>query len=130
MGPRALIVKRGEYGAAVFGREFVTFVPALILEGVVDPTGAGDSFAGGLVGCLAALDGAGPGGGAAGKSVLEEGALRAAVGAGTVMASFTVQGFGVEGLLGATPDAIEKRQGELARLAGWAPARLPLRRQR
>ena len=130
MGPKALIVKRGEYGAAVFGSGFVFFVPALILEGVVDPTGAGDSFAGGLVGCLAALDRPGPEIRGKDGGWIEEAALRTAVGAGTVMASFTVQGFGVEGLLAASAEAIEKRQGDLARMAGWTPTRLPLRRQR
>jgi len=115
MGPNALVVKRGEYGAAVFGKGFVHFVPALILDGVVDPTGAGDSFAGGLVGCLAALD------------RRDEASLRLAVAAGTVMASFTVQGFGVEGLVAATSQAIAERHADLSRMAGWAPSKLPLR---
>jgi sugar/nucleoside kinase (ribokinase family) len=118
MGPRSLIVKRGEHGAVVFGDGFTFVMPALLLEDVVDPTGAGDSFAGGLVGCLAAL------------GETNEPALRAAVAAGTVMASFTVQGFGLEGLLSATPDRIRQRHAELARLIGVRDLALPLRETR
>ena len=118
MGPRALIVKRGEYGAVIFGESFTSALPALFLEDVVDPTGAGDSFAGGAIGCLAAMD------------AFDEKALRAAVAAGTAMASFTVQGFGLEGLLRATPEAITVRHAEVVRLAGWPPSTLPLRSAR
>jgi len=113
MGPKALVVKRGECGAAIFGRDFTFFVPALVLEDVVDPTGAGDSFAGGLMGCLAGL------------GHWDASSLRVAVAAGTVMASFTVQGFGVEGLLRAAPADIRARHADLVRLAGWQGQELP-----
>jgi len=115
MGPKGLVVKRGEYGAAIFGEGFTSVLPAIFLEDVVDPTGAGDSFAGGLVGCLAALE------------ATDERALLLAAAAGTVMASFTVQGFGVEGLLRATPAAIADRCAALGRLVGGRPIELPLR---
>jgi sugar/nucleoside kinase (ribokinase family) len=116
MGPRTVIVKRGEYGAVLFGEGFATALPALFLEGVVDPTGAGDTFAGGLMGCLAALD------------ALDEKALRLAAAAGTALASFTVQGFGVRGLFAATRDAIAARHADVCRLAGWPRMDLPLAR--
>ena len=119
MGPKALVVKRGEYGAAIFGDGFSTFVPALLMEDVVDPTGAGDTFAGGMVGCLAA------------RGRTDAAALASAVAAGTVMASFTIQGFGLEGLLKASPAAIRARHEALIRLARWSDRiDLPLRESR
>jgi len=86
MGPGILVVKRGEYGALVLSDEGAIAVPAMLLEHVVDPTGAGDTFAGGFLGHLAAL----------GRLDLD--AFRSAVIAGTVMASFTVEEFGLRGL--------------------------------
>jgi len=83
MGPRHLIVKRGEYGALQFSSQEIFAVPAFPLENVVDPTGAGDSFAGGLFGSLAA-DGA-----------VTSRSLRRATVYGTVVASFTVEDFGL-----------------------------------
>src|SRR5262249_52895121 len=61
MGPRTLIVKRGEFGAAAFGAEAPFAVPALLLDAVSDPTGAGDSFAGGMMGYLASQSAAAEG---------------------------------------------------------------------
>jgi len=115
MGPKTLVAKRGEYGAVIFGESSIAALPAMFLDGVVDPTGAGDSFAGGVVGCLAALD------------RIDEDALRLAVAAGTVMASFTVQGFGVKGLVEAAPREIAARAGELMALVGGRPIELPLK---
>jgi len=97
MGPRILVVKRGEYGAVVLTDEGIVAVPAIILEDVVDPTGAGDTFAGGFLGYLAA----------SGKADLE--VFRRAIIAGTVMASFTVQDFGLRGLEVATEQDIKDR---------------------
>jgi sugar/nucleoside kinase (ribokinase family) len=114
LGPRSIVIKRGEYGAAIFTEGFTGLLPALLLEGVVDPTGAGDSFAGGMLGVLAAL------------GTTDAPSLLLALAAGTVMASFTVQGFGMEGLLGATPGAIRRRHAELASLVGAVPRDLPL----
>jgi len=115
LGPRSLVVQRGEYGAAIFTETFTGALPALLLEDVVDPTGAGDSFAGGMLGCLAALG-----------STDDRSLLRAAA-AGAVMASFTVQGFGMEGLLRATPRVIQERHEDLASLVGAKAEPLPLR---
>ena len=86
MGPRTLIVKRGEHGALMIHDKFIFSVPAFPLEEVHDPTGAGDTFAGGFMGYLAA----------AGAS--DQSALRSAMVYGSVLASFTVERFGVERL--------------------------------
>jgi sugar/nucleoside kinase (ribokinase family) len=90
MGPQALIVKRGEYGAILFRRDGHFVAPAYLLESVFDPTGAGDSFAGGFFGHLAAC----------GLDLRDSGAdlkeLRRAVIYGSVMGSFCCERFGVE----------------------------------
>lgn len=86
MGPKALIVKRGEYGALYFGPDHVFWAPAYPLESVFDPTGAGDTFAGGFVGYMARI----------GRS--EPAYLRQAMIMGCVMASFTVEEFSVDRL--------------------------------
>jgi sugar/nucleoside kinase (ribokinase family) len=84
LGPRALVIKRGEYGATLFTRDEFFSVPAYPLEGVFDPTGAGDSFAGGFMGYLASQE-----------EVTGE-TLRRAMVYGSVMASFNVEKFGTE----------------------------------
>lgn len=116
MGPRAVVAKRGEHGALMLSRGpdggVAAFAcPALPLERVIDPTGAGDSFAGGLMGHLAAL-------GASADS-LAAGDLRRAVATGTVLGSITVQGFGPERLAGADRDLIERRLIQLHELTGY-----------
>ncbi|MFN2492696.1 MAG: PfkB family carbohydrate kinase [Pyrinomonadaceae bacterium] len=83
-GPRALIVKRGEYGAALFTRESYFAIPAYPLESVFDPTGAGDTFAGGFMGYLSS------------QPVLDDAAMRRAMIFGSVMASFNVEEFGTD----------------------------------
>lgn len=83
-GPKALIIKRGEYGAALFTHESYFAMPAYPLESVFDPTGAGDTFAGGFMGYLASQD------------TLNESAMRRAMIFGSVMASFNVEEFGTE----------------------------------
>jgi sugar/nucleoside kinase (ribokinase family) len=86
MGPRAVVAKQGEYGAALFTKEGNFFaLPGFPLEDVRDPTGAGDSFAGGFFGYLDGSDGD-----------LDEANLRRAMGYGTVLASFNVEEFGTE----------------------------------
>ena len=86
MGPRVVIVKRGEHGVLVFDGSDVFAAPAMPLESVVDPTGAGDSFAGGFMGTLASTG-----------DVSNRGLRRAAV-VGSMMGSFVVQDFSVGGL--------------------------------
>ncbi|HEX5135855.1 MAG TPA: PfkB family carbohydrate kinase [Planctomycetota bacterium] len=85
-GPKVVVVKKGEHGAFLWGKGFFHAIPAYPLEHVVDPTGAGDSFAGGLVGSLAA----------AGK--VDERSLRRAMIHGAIVASFTVEDFSLRRL--------------------------------
>jgi sugar/nucleoside kinase (ribokinase family) len=96
-GPHTLIVKRGEYGAAMFTKEEYFAIPAYPLESVFDPTGAGDTFAGGLMGYLAS------------QETLDEAALRRAMIFGSVMASFNVEEFGTERIQRLTDNEINQR---------------------
>ena len=96
-GPKALIVKRGEYGAALFTSESYFAIPAYPLESVFDPTGAGDTFAGGFMGYLAS------------QESLDDGAMRRAMIFGSVMASFNVEEFGTERVRRLTHDEINDR---------------------
>src|SRR5436853_1023701 len=96
-GPSTLIVKRGEYGAAMFTKDEYFAIPAYPLEAVFDPTGAGDTFAGGLMGYLAS------------QEKLDEAALRRAMIFGSVMASFNVEEFGTERIQRLTHDEINQR---------------------
>ena len=112
MGPRILVVKQGEYGVTMFSsnsnrRIEIFSSPALRLETVVDPTGAGDSFAGGFMACLAR------------KREWDLRTLRSAVCLGTVVASFTVEGFSVEALSRAGKGAIAQRMNVLRKMSRW-----------
>ncbi|HEU5004328.1 MAG TPA: PfkB family carbohydrate kinase [Actinomycetota bacterium] len=98
VGPRFVVVKRGEYGAALFSDEGFFGMPGYPLETVLDPTGAGDSFAGGFFGYLA---------GQAGELSATE--LRRAMAVGSVMASFNVEGFGTERVQALTEAEIRQR---------------------
>jgi sugar/nucleoside kinase (ribokinase family) len=100
MGPKVLIIKKGEHGALLFNKEQVFFAPALPLEDVFDPTGAGDSFAGGFIGYLAET-----------KDISFDNMKRAII-FGSAMASFTVEKFGVERLVGLTQDQVDERVQE------------------
>jgi sugar/nucleoside kinase (ribokinase family) len=100
MGPRAVVLKKGEHGAAMFTRDGHFAAPAYPLEEVKDPTGAGDSFAGGLVGYLAYTDD------------FSDENLRKAIICGSVLASFDVEDFGLERLARLTPDEIVARYRE------------------
>ncbi len=97
LGPRAVIMKRGEHGALLISRDDVFSVPGFPVEKVIDPTGAGDSFAGGFVGSLAE------------SGEITKESLRRAVAYGNVMGSFNVQGVGVEVLSKATREMVEAR---------------------
>jgi sugar/nucleoside kinase (ribokinase family) len=103
-GPKHLIVKRGEYGVLMFDHKRSFAAPAFPMEVVRDPTGAGDSFAGGFVGYLAATGN------------LSEVAMRQAVIFGSVMASFTVEAFSLDRLRALDYKEIEARFGEFKRL--------------
>jgi len=105
MGPSVVVAKQGEYGAALITREEFFSLPAYPLETVVDPTGAGDTFAGGFVGWLAG----------------HPGDYRAAMAYGTALASYNVEEFGTERVLRLTREEIEDRVQHLG-----AMTRLPL----
>jgi sugar/nucleoside kinase (ribokinase family) len=104
MGPKAVIIKRGEHGAFLFHADGVFFAPAFPLEEVVDPTGAGDSFAGGLLGHLAAAD------------RTDFAALKRGMLCGAAVASATCQAFGVEGTARLTREEIDRRVAALRAL--------------
>ncbi|MBO7125794.1 MAG: bifunctional hydroxymethylpyrimidine kinase/phosphomethylpyrimidine kinase [Bacteroidales bacterium] len=97
MGPRYVIIKKGEHGALLFSKDKIFSAPALPLEDVVDPTGAGDTFAGAFIGYIAQQD----------KTDFET--LKTAVIVASAMASFTVEKMGTEGLENLTPYQIENR---------------------
>ena len=96
-GPRYLIIKKGEHGAILFTPQSVFFAPGFPLEEVFDPTGAGDAFAGGLMGHLAQC------------GRIDDGDLRRAVIYGSVLGSFAVERFSIERFKDLTPDEIEDR---------------------
>jgi sugar/nucleoside kinase (ribokinase family) len=108
MGPKLVIVKKGEHGCFLFSNFFHCALPAYPTETVVDPTGAGDSFAGGFMGYLANCNSI---------SVWN---LKRAVAYGTVAASLTVEGFGVQRLADATLATLERRYQELQQFIGGA----------
>ena len=104
LGPRAVVIKRAEYGALLLTADRIFWTPAYPLEEVRDPTGAGDAFAGGLLGHLAKT----------GK--LDDGTLCRAVLHGTVCASFAVEDFSVDGIERADMAGVERRVRELEAL--------------
>jgi sugar/nucleoside kinase (ribokinase family) len=109
-GPRAVVAKRGEYGAALFTGESFFALPGFPLEDVRDPTGAGDSFAGGFLGYLDGHDGD-----------LDESVLRRAMGYGTVLASFNVEQFGTERVASLSREEIDERFHQLHGMTQFEP---------
>ena len=105
MGPRTVIIKKGEHGALLFCDDDVFAAPAFLLEDVVDPTGAGDTFLGGFAGHLAR----------AGSTSPE--VMRQAVVVGGALASFVVEAFGPERLLATTAPELDRRLDAFQRLA-------------
>lgn len=106
MGPKTIIIKRGEYGAFVYREgENLFYIPAYPVEDIVDPTGAGDSFAGGFTGYLSTVEDM--------HSFKE---IKKAMLYGTVSASFTVEGFGIESAKKVTKQDIDKRYNEFIEL--------------
>lgn len=106
-GPKHVIIKKGEHGAFMFDRDSIFFAPAYPLENVFDPTGAGDSFAGGFIGYLART------------GDLSEGNMRRAVMYGSAMGSFAVEKFSTERLMTLTRDDLTSRISELKRLVAF-----------
>lgn len=107
MGPKYLIVKKGEHGALLFSHNDVFFAPALPLEDVFDPTGAGDTFAGGFIGYLAHV----------GKTDFE--AMKTAIIYGSAMASFCVEKFGTQRLKEITQGDIRERLKKFVQLVNF-----------
>ena len=110
MGPKFLIIKKGEHGALLFHKNKIFYAPALPLEEVFDPTGAGDTFAGGFIGYLAATD-----------DISFENMKRAVI-HGSAMASFCVEKFGTERLLNLSAEEVETREALFAELVRVLPA--------
>jgi sugar/nucleoside kinase (ribokinase family) len=107
LGPKILIIKRGEHGALMVHPKFIFSVPAFPLEEVHDPTGAGDTFAGGFMGYLSKVGN------------MSEQNLRRAMVYGSVLASFTVEKFGVERLARVTRKEINDRARRFAKLTSF-----------
>jgi sugar/nucleoside kinase (ribokinase family) len=99
-GPRTVVVKKGEHGAILYGPDWMFFAPGYPLEEVFDPTGAGDSFAGGFMGCLA------------GESTLDRAALRRAMIYGSATGSYAVERFSVDRFKDLTPLEVARRVEE------------------
>jgi len=107
MGPKYLVIKKGEHGALLFGENKMFYAPAMPLENVFDPTGAGDSFAGGFIGYLSKSN----------DLTFEN--MKAAVIYGSVMASFCVEKFGTEKLTEITQEDVKRRAEEFVNLSNF-----------
>jgi sugar/nucleoside kinase (ribokinase family) len=116
-GPSVVVAKQGEYGAAVLTDDGFFGLPAFPLETVVDPTGAGDCFAGGFMGYIAAHP----------DGEVDDDTLRGAMAYGTALASFNVEEFGVERVARLTPDEIAERVSELQRITSFVEKPIALR---
>ncbi|HLA14303.1 MAG TPA: PfkB family carbohydrate kinase [Gemmatimonadaceae bacterium] len=103
-GPRHVIIKKGEHGAFMFSSNSIFFAPAFPLENIFDPTGAGDAFAGGFIGYLAAT------------GDLSEANMRRAVICGSALGSFAVERFSIDRLMTVTRPEIDQRMTEMRRL--------------
>jgi len=107
MGPKYLVIKKGEHGALLFGEDRVFFAPALPLTEVQDPTGAGDTFAGGLMGYLAS------------RETINFEALKQAIICGSTMASFCVEKFGTEAIRNLTIPEVQERLDKFTHLVNF-----------
>lgn len=107
LGPKTVIIKKGEHGALLFSEDKIFFAPALPLEEVFDPTGAGDTFAGGFIGYLAKTD----------DSSFDN--MKRAIIYGSAMASFCVEKFGAERIMNLTQDEIQARVNDFVTLSAF-----------
>ena len=107
MGPKYLIIKKGEHGAILFGEGKKLYTPAVMLKNIVDPTGAGDSFAGGFIGYLAKT-----------KKISFENMKKAVV-YGSVLASFTVEKLGIESIEKISKEKVNQRLKEIKELISF-----------
>ncbi len=107
MGPQYLIIKKGEHGALLFHNEEVFFAPAMLLENVFDPTGAGDTFAGGFIGWLAKT----------GDIGFEN--MKRAIIYGSALASFCVEKFGTENILDISETALAERVAQFKKMSNF-----------
>ncbi|GAB3539976.1 PfkB family carbohydrate kinase [Spirosoma fluminis] len=107
MGPKTVIIKKGEHGALLFQEDRVFFAPALPLEEVFDPTGAGDTFAGGFIGYLAKTD----------DTSFDN--MKRAIIYGSAMASFCVEKFGAERIMNLTQEEIKDRVDSFVKLSAF-----------
>jgi sugar/nucleoside kinase (ribokinase family) len=110
MGPRFVVVKKGEHGCILVHKDGIAALPAYPTETVIDPTGAGDSFAGGMMGHLAAE------GARAGHAGLPFETLRRGLAHGTIVASFTIESFSLERLASLTPSQLTSRYNDFVRM--------------
>ena len=108
MGPKYLIIKKGEHGALLFHGDNIFFAPALPLEEVFDPTGAGDTFAGGFMGYLSATDD------------VSFNNMKRAIIAGSALASYTVEKFGTQKLMEINSSMLEERMNEFVKLSEFS----------
>jgi len=106
MGPELVVIKKGEHGALLYNADRIFLLPAYPTQKVIDPTGAGDSFAGGFMGYLASVDRAD-----------FEAQVQALI-YGTIIASFTVESFSLESIAAAKRNDIEKRRSEFLKMIG------------
>ncbi len=107
LGPRFVVIKKGEHGAMFFSKHECYVLPAYPTAQVVDPTGAGDSFAGGMMGYLAQ------------QREFDPVHLKLALAYGILTASFTVEGFGLDGLIAVSRDDIERRMTEYRKMLSF-----------
>ncbi len=107
MGPKYLIIKKGEHGALLFHEDLIFSAPALPLAEVFDPTGAGDTFAGGFIGYLAQV------------GTVNFASMKNAIIYGSALASFCVEKFGTEKIKDLTKEQIEKRVQQFVNLSSF-----------
>jgi len=106
-GPKAVVIKRGEHGVMYFSRDSHFIAPAYLLESLYDPTGAGDTFAGGMIGYLSKV------------KKIDETAIRRSIIYGSIMASFAVEDFSVNKLLELTPEHVEARYQQFKKITAF-----------